>query len=116
MSSLTAAPTPDADRPRRARPRRDILAAAHILPGGSWQCPGPQELVATSRRGDEMPYLAAFNRRPSTAGLKICEAPGAVLATLQRRQQHTTPCFMTKSRIAKDLLRGAGRPVEVWAG
>jgi len=46
------------------------VAAAHILSGGSWQCPGPQELVATRRRGDETPYLAAFSQRPSTAGLK----------------------------------------------
>jgi hypothetical protein len=30
----------------------------------------PHEMVATSRRGDVMRYLAEFNRRPSTADLK----------------------------------------------
>jgi hypothetical protein len=54
-----------------AQPRQDILAAAtHILSGGSWQCAGPHEMVAASHRDDEMPYLAKFSRRPSTAGLK----------------------------------------------
>jgi hypothetical protein len=46
------------------------LAAAHIGSGGLWQCAGPHEIAATSRRGDEMPYLTELNRRSMTAGLK----------------------------------------------
>ena len=48
----------DDSRRRQAQagqPQRDILAAAHIRSGRWWQRRGPHEMVATSRRGDELP-------------------------------------------------------------
>ena len=46
----------------------------------------PHEMVATSRRGDVMRYLAEFNRRPSTAASSTSHARIAIccVKALQR--------------------------------
>jgi hypothetical protein len=69
MSSLAAATTPAAARPRRARPRAGHLGRRPHPLRRLVAVRRPHEMVAVGRRGDETPYLinSAGGRRPSAS-------------------------------------------------
>jgi hypothetical protein len=65
--------------------------------------PGPPALQAQQpggRRTTVLTHLGPPILQTSDIR-KLCEVPGAVLAALHRRQQHTAPRFMTKSLFTK---------------